>query len=78
MRTLPFAFLKVGSRWINFALVTDVEDEGDSLTVFFASDMARMVGGVERTPLDVARRIKITDPDEVKMVRQWLRISDEN
>lgn len=78
MRVRPFAFFKVGTRWINFALVTDVEDRGDSLMVYFASDMARMVGREEPTPLDVARRIEITDPEEVAAVRAWLRLSDEN
>jgi hypothetical protein len=78
MRVRPFAFFKTGSRWINFALVTDVEDHGDTLTVFFASDMARMVGRDEPTPLDVARRIEITDPEEVAAVRAWLKLSDEN
>ena len=78
MRVRPYAFLKIGPRWINFALVTDVMDHGDTLTVYFASDMARMTGGPEPVPLDVARRLEIRDPDEVDMVRKWLRMSDEN
>ncbi len=77
MRVRPFAFLKVGSRWINFALVTDVEDHEDSLTVYFASDMARMTGGDHPVPVDVARRLTVTDPQEVKTIRSWLNISDE-
>ncbi|MFC1791564.1 hypothetical protein ACFL0I_03765 [Gemmatimonadota bacterium] len=78
MRTKPHAFFKVGSRWINFALVTDVEDDGDSLTIFLASDMARLVGGADPTALDVARRITISDPAETKDIRMWLNMSDEN
>ena len=78
MRARPFAFLKIGHRWINFALVTDVMDHGESLTVYFASDMARMTSGPDPVPLDVARRLNITDPDEVVMVRRWLGMSDEN
>jgi len=78
MRTLPFAFLKVGNRWINFALVTDVEDHGSSLTIFFASDMARMVGQDNPIALDVARRITVSEPTEAKAIRSWLKLSDEN
>ena len=77
MRVRPFAFLKVGSRWINFALVTDVLDHGDRLTIFLGSDMARMTGGADPIPLDVARRITVKDPEEVKTIRAWLRLSDE-
>lgn len=77
MRVRPYAFLKVGSRWLNFALVTDVEDHGDSLTVYFASDMARMTGGKDPVPLDVARRLTVSDAQEVKTIRSWLNLSDE-
>ena len=77
MRVRPFAFLKVGSRWLNFALVTDVEDHGDSLTIYFASDMARMTGGTDPVALDVARRLTVKDPAEVKTIRSWLNVSDE-
>ena len=45
MRQRPFAFLRVESRWINMAMVTDVEAHGDELTVFLASDMASYVTG---------------------------------
>jgi hypothetical protein len=78
MRERPFAFLKIGPRWINFALVTDIMDHGDSVTVYLASDMARMTSGPDPVPLDVARRLTITDPDDVVMVRKWLGLSDES
>jgi hypothetical protein len=70
--------MKVGHRWINFALVTDVEDHGEKLTVYFASDMARLVGQGDPTPLDVARRITVSDPHEIKAIRSWLNLFDEN
>lgn len=77
MRQRPFAFFKVGNRWINFALVTDVEDHGESLTVFLASDMARLVGQDDPVALDVARRLTISDPEEIHAIRSWLNLFDE-
>ena len=32
MRQRPYAFLRVGSRWINITMVTDIEDRGNELT----------------------------------------------
>ena len=78
MRARPYAFLQVGNRWINFALVTDVEDNGDSLTIFMASEMARMVGKDDPKPIDVARRLVVSDPKQVHDIRLWLKMSDEN
>ena len=76
MRQRPFAFLKVGDRWINMALVTDIEDHGDSLVVFVASDMARLAGGEKPVPMDVARRFKISEPAQVEKLRLWIRLND--
>lgn len=45
MRTRPFAFLKVGKRWIDMAMVTDIEDHGDKLVVYVTADMARLASG---------------------------------
>lgn len=44
MRQRPYAFLPIGKRWINMAMVTDIEDHGTELRVFVAADMARMAG----------------------------------
>lgn len=75
MRTRPYAFLKVGKRWINMAMVTDIEDHGDNLVV--TADMARLAGLEDPSAVDVARRFSITDADQVDKVRKWLRFNDE-
>ena len=78
MRQRPYAFFRVGNRWINMTMVTDVEDHGNELTVFVASDMARLTGRGTSTPIDVARRFTLTDPEEVEKLRRWLNLHDEN
>lgn len=78
MRARSHAFLPLGVRWINMSLVTDIEDHGEELRLFLTSDMARLAGGTEPTALDVARRISVTDPEEVKILRRWLMINDED
>lgn len=78
MRQRPFAFLRVGSRWINMTMVTDIEDNGDQLTIYMASDMARLTGGGEPSPIDVARRVSIRDTEDVERIRRWLRLNDED
>ena len=77
MRERPFAFLRLGDRWVNLTMVTDVVDEGDTLTIFLSSDMARMVGRDDPHPMDVARRYTLTDPDDVTKLRKWLKLNDE-
>jgi len=78
MRERPFAFLRLGDRWVNLATVTDIVDDGDSLTIFLSSDMARMVGRDEPHPMDVARRFTLSDPDDVQKLRTWLKLNDED
>ena len=78
MRQRPFAFLRVGTRWINMSLVTDIEDHGEQLTVYVASDMARLAGSGQPSPIDVARRFTVKDPDDVEKVRLWLMLNDED
>jgi hypothetical protein len=77
MRQRPYAFLPIGKRWINMAMVTDIEDHGTELRVFVSADMARMAGKDNPQPIDVARRFSITDPEEVAKLRQWLLLYDE-
>lgn len=76
-RMRPYAFLRIGSRWINLSMVTDIEDRGDRLVVFVASDMARLAGSDAPEAIDVARRFSITDPDEIEKLRRWLKLNDE-
>jgi hypothetical protein len=78
MRQRPYAFLRVGNRWINMTMVTDIEDLGDGLTIYVASDMARMAGRGEPASIDVARRVTVKDPDDVDKVRRWLMLNDED
>ena len=78
MRQRPYAFLRVGNRWINMTMVTDIEDHGNELTVFVAADMARLPGGDDPAPIDVARRFTVKDPDDVEKVRRWLMLNDED
>lgn len=78
MRTRPYAFLKVGTRWINMAMVTDIEDHGDKLVVFVTADMARLARIDDPSAIDVARRFSITRPDEVDKVKKWLLLNDED
>jgi hypothetical protein len=77
MRAHPYAFLRLGDRWVNLAMVTDIVDEGETLIVFLASDMARMVRREDPHPMDVARRFTLSDPDDVKKLRRWLKLNDE-
>ena len=77
MRERPYAFLRLDDRWVNMTMVTDIVDEGEFLTIYLASDMARMVGRPDPHPLDVARRFTLTDPDVVTKLRTWLKLNDE-
>lgn len=77
MRQRPYAFLRVGNRWINMTMVTDIEDHGDELTVYVATDMARLAGRDDPQPMDVARRFSVKDPEAVEKVRRWLMLNDE-
>lgn len=74
--TRPFAFLQIGTRWVNMSMVTDIEDHGDHLIVFMASDMARLAGKAPEA-IDVARRFSITDAAEMTKLRKWLKLNDE-
>jgi hypothetical protein len=76
-RARPYAFLKVGDRWINMSMVTDIEDRGDGLVVYLATDMARLAGA-DRQAVDVARRFTVDDPQEVEKVKRWLLLNDED
>lgn len=78
MRKRSFAFLHVGNRWINMAMVSDIEDHGSELTIFLTSEMARLAGRGEPEPIDVARRFTIEDPEDVEKVRRWLMLNDED
>ena len=78
MRQRPYAFLRIENRWINMTMVTDIEDHGNHLTIFVASDMARLAGGDDPTPIDVARRFTVKDPDAVDKLRRWLMLNDED
>jgi hypothetical protein len=78
MRKRPYAFLRVGSRWINMTMVTDIEDHGEHLTIYMTSDMARLAGGEEPSPIDVARRFSVKAPEDVDKIRRWLMLNDED
>ena len=78
MRARPHAFLRVGERWINMAMVTDIEDGGDRLVLFLASEMARLAGTADPAPIDVARRLTVKAPEDVKKLRRWLMLNDED
>jgi hypothetical protein len=77
MHQRPYAFLRLGDRWVNLAMVTDIVDEGETLVVFLATDMARLVRGDDPHAMDVARRFTLSDPDDVKKLRRWLKLNDE-
>jgi hypothetical protein len=78
MRQRPHAFLRIGNRWINMAMVTDIEEQGDRLTIYVASDMARLAGREDPAPIDVARRISVEAAKEVEKLRRWLMLNDED
>ena len=78
MRNRPYTFLRIGDRWINMCMVTDVEDHGSELRVFVATDMARLAGRDDPEPIDVARRFIITNQAEVDKLRRWLLLNDED
>jgi hypothetical protein len=78
LRARPHAFLRVGNRWINMSMVTDIEDHGDTLVVFVTSDMARMAGREHPEPVDVARRFSVDEPEAVERMRRWLLLNDED
>lgn len=60
------------------AMVTDIEDHGDELRVFVATDMARLAGREDPSAIDVARRFSVTDPEAIDRVRRWLMLNDED
>ncbi len=76
-RSRPFAFLKLGRHWINLAMVTDIVDDGERLTIYLATDMARLAGKSPATALDVARRVTLTAPADLAKLRKWLKLNDE-
>jgi hypothetical protein len=78
VRTRPYAFLHVGKRWINMSMVTDIEDRGDALVVYMATDMARLAGADHPEPIDVARRFSLDDPADIDKVKRWLLLNDED
>ena len=78
MRERPYAFLRIGQRWVNMSMVTDIEEAGDELRIFMATDMARLTGGPEPQAIDVARRIIVRDPEDVQKVTRWLLVNDED
>lgn len=77
MRERPYAFLRIGDRWVNMAMVTDIVDGGEKLTVYLSSDQARMVGGGAPQAVDVARRFTVSAPEDVTKLRKWLKLNDE-
>ena len=78
MRNRPYTFLRIGDRWINMCMVTDIEDHGSELRVFVASDMARLAGRDDPEPIDVARRFVITAQPDVDKLKRWLLLNDED
>lgn len=78
MRVRPYAFLRVGPRWVNMCMVTDIEDHGDELRIFVASDMARLTGRDDPDAIDVARRFTVKDPEAIDRVKRWLMLHDED
>ena len=78
MRERPYAFLRIGKRWVNMSMVTDIEEAGEELRIFMATDMARLTGGAEPKAIDVARRITVSDPEDVQKVTRWLLLNDED
>jgi len=77
MRDRPFAFLRLGNRWVNMALVSDVVDEGQQLTLFLVAESARLAGAESPTPVDVARQFTVSRPEDVVKLRKWLKLNDE-
>lgn len=59
-------------------MVTDIEDHGETLRLFMSADMARLTGGSDPQPLDVARRFDVSDPEAVEHLRRWLMLNDED
>ena len=78
MRLKPHAFLRLEDRWINLAMVTDIEDHGDELRLFMATDMARMAGQEQPEAIDVARRVVVRDPEAIERLKRWLLLNDED
>ena len=78
MRQRPYAFLRISERWINMCMVTDIEDHGDELRVFVSSDMARLAGRDDPSPIDVARRFTIGNAEDIEKLKRWLLLNDED
>ena len=68
-------FLKVGPRWVNMSMVTDVFFEEEKATVSFAAPMARKVSSPPGIVTDT-RRLILKDPDEVATIRKWCSRND--
>jgi len=78
MRARPYAFLRIGPRWVNMCMVTDIEEHEDELRIFVTSDMARLAGGDAPEAIDVARRFSVKDPKDIDRVKRWLMLNDED
>ena len=78
MRARPYAFLRIGPRWVNMCMVTDIEDHGDELRIFVAADMARLAGTDSPEAIDVARRFSVKDEEDIARVKQWLMLNEED
>ena len=78
MRDRPYAFVRIGDRWINMAMVTDIEDHGEQLVVYMSADLAHFAGRQESKPIDVVRRYVVVDSEAVARLRTWLRLNDED
>ena len=78
MRARPYAFLRIGPRWVNMCMVTDIEDHGDELRIFVSADMARLAGRDTPEAIDVARRFSVKDPEDIDRVKRWLMLNDED
>lgn len=59
-------------------MVTDIEDRGSELRLFMSADMARLTGGADPQPLDVARRFDVSEPEAMARLKQWLMLNDED
>jgi hypothetical protein len=73
VRDTQFEFVRIGKRWINMSMVTDVRDCGDKIFVFLS---APMLGSVGDQKITGGRRIVIKDPDEVVELRKWMTLHD--
>lgn len=67
--------LKIGDRYINPALVTDIRDSEGTITVFFAGGISPNLRNMSENNVSEGVRALAFEGEEADMLRRWLGTS---